>query len=170
MEEGKDRRYPTARQALAGSGWQRSVGGVSPYLGIRARSGESRKRIDALAVELQLFELPSARGCTYVVPADHFALGLAVGRPFGSTTERATARKLGVEDAEVDALKEAVVVALAAGPLSPADLKTVLGNKVRNLGEEAFVRDDLGDACSFSLDSPASRMPRISALRELGSG
>jgi hypothetical protein len=30
---------------------------------------------------------------------------------------------------------------------------------------EAFVRDDLGDARSFSLDSPRSRAPRIAALR-----
>ncbi len=31
---------------------------------------------------------------------------------------------------------------------------------------EAFVRDDLGDARSFSLDSPKSRLPRIEALRK----
>jgi hypothetical protein len=31
---------------------------------------------------------------------------------------------------------------------------------------EAFVRDDLGDARSFSLDSPKSRAPRIEALRK----
>jgi len=30
---------------------------------------------------------------------------------------------------------------------------------------EAFIRDDLGDARSFSLDSPKSRAPRIAALR-----
>jgi len=30
---------------------------------------------------------------------------------------------------------------------------------------EAFVRADLGDARSFSLDSPKSRAPRIAALR-----
>ena len=29
----------------------------------------------------------------------------------------------------------------------------------------AFIRDDLGDARSFSLDSPASRRARIEALR-----
>ena len=29
---------------------------------------------------------------------------------------------------------------------------------------EAFVRDDLGDARSFSLDSPESRGPRIAAI------
>jgi hypothetical protein len=31
---------------------------------------------------------------------------------------------------------------------------------------EAFVRDELGDARSFSLDSPKSRVPRIEALRK----
>ena len=31
---------------------------------------------------------------------------------------------------------------------------------------EAYVRDDLGDARSFSLDSPKSRAPRIAALRK----
>jgi hypothetical protein len=30
---------------------------------------------------------------------------------------------------------------------------------------QAFVRDELGDARSFSLDSPKSRAPRIAALR-----
>jgi hypothetical protein len=32
---------------------------------------------------------------------------------------------------------------------------------------EAFVRDELGDARSFSLDSPKSRAPKIAALRKL---
>src|SRR5207302_1002646 len=32
---------------------------------------------------------------------------------------------------------------------------------------QAFVRDDLGDARSFSLDSPESRAPRVQALRKL---
>jgi hypothetical protein len=32
---------------------------------------------------------------------------------------------------------------------------------------EAFVRDQLGDARSFSLDSPKSRVPRIAALRNM---
>jgi hypothetical protein len=31
---------------------------------------------------------------------------------------------------------------------------------------EAYVRDQLGDARSFSLDSPKSRAPRIAALRK----
>jgi hypothetical protein len=35
---------------------------------------------------------------------------------------------------------------------------------------EAFVRDQLGDARSFSLDSPKSRAPRIAALRNAAAG
>jgi hypothetical protein len=31
---------------------------------------------------------------------------------------------------------------------------------------EAFIREDLGDARSFSLDSPKSRAPRIAELRK----
>ena len=34
---------------------------------------------------------------------------------------------------------------------------------------EAFIREDLGDARSFSLDSPKSRIPRIQALRKAAS-
>jgi hypothetical protein len=33
---------------------------------------------------------------------------------------------------------------------------------------EAYVRDQLGDARSFSLDSPKSRAPRLAALRSVG--
>jgi hypothetical protein len=35
------------------------------------------------------------------------------------------------------------------------------------LRTEAFVRDQLGDARSFSLDSPKSRAPKVAALRKL---
>jgi hypothetical protein len=42
---------------------------------------------------------------------------------------------------------------------------TVLQKTIRTM--EAFVRDDLGDARSFSLDSPKSRVPRIEALRKV---
>jgi hypothetical protein len=35
---------------------------------------------------------------------------------------------------------------------------------------QAFIRDELGDARSFSLDSVASRQPRLKALREMGRG
>ena len=129
-------RVGSAREALAHAGWQRSVGGVNPYLALRARSGEGREQVDALAERLELLELPSARGCTYVLPAEHFALGLTIGRNFASVTKLATARKLGVPDAEIDALQSAVLAALATETLCPFNLKKALGDKVRSLGEE----------------------------------
>lgn len=129
-------RFCTAREALVGAGWQRSVGGVHPYIAIRARSGEGREQVDALAVDLQLFELPSARSCTYVLPADDFRLGLAAAHSLSAATEIATAFKLGATQEEIDILKRATLAALAKGDLSPADLKPKLGDLVRNFGEE----------------------------------
>jgi hypothetical protein len=48
----------------------------------------------------------------------------------------ATARKIGVTDREIDALKTAVVAALADDAMAPAELKTAVGEKARSLGEE----------------------------------
>lgn len=127
--------YTTAAEALEFSGWQRGVGGTNPYIAFFARTGEGREKIDSYAANLDLFELPSARGCTYVLPSKHFTLGLAAGRGFANTTEIATARKLGVEDSELEALKTAIYTALAQGELAPVELKDILGDKVRNLGE-----------------------------------
>ena len=68
--------------------------------------------------------------------------------------------------------------ALAAGqPFADREMKVALGEAVIKVGDgpatsgrnEAFVREDLGDARSFSLDTPASRAPRIQALRAAAS-
>ncbi|MEY9846699.1 DNA glycosylase AlkZ-like family protein [Streptacidiphilus sp. MAP5-3] len=122
---------------LTRSGWARSVGGAAPYLGLFARAGLSREVVDEAVAALEIHELPSARGCTYVLPAADFALGLTLGAgaPEG---ELAAARKhLGVTDAETDALRAAVLAALesAPGPLDPARIKDAVGDAVRSLGE-----------------------------------
>jgi hypothetical protein len=133
-------RYVTPVDALIGAGWQRSVGGVTPYLALRARTGAGRADVDALAAAYALYELPSARSCTYVLPAAHYAFGLAIAQRFSGVTEIAVARKLGVPDAEIATLKDAVVDVLTGGPLSPADMKAPLGDRVRNLGDEGKKR------------------------------
>src|SRR5207249_4816259 len=69
-------------EILARSGWARSVGGVGPYLTLFSRGGVSREAADAAVAKLQVHELPSARGCTYVVPSEDFALGLKLGQSF----------------------------------------------------------------------------------------
>ena len=126
----------TAREVLTRTGWSRSVAGASPYLALFARDGLRRAEVDAEMAKLQIHELPSARGCTYIVPAEDFALALAVGENFSPKTEVAVARKLGVTDAEIVKLKSAVAKALNKEPLDPDALRTAVGNAARSLGPE----------------------------------
>jgi Winged helix DNA-binding domain len=123
-----------AVEVLQRAGWARSVGGVSPYLTLFARAGISREQADAAAAKLQIYELPSARGCTYVLPASDFALGLAAGQAFAG--EIKTAAKLGVTEKEIGKLCDAVATALEKGPLDPDGLRAATGKAVRNLGDE----------------------------------
>src|SRR5437870_4432680 len=103
---------------LSRAGWSRSVGGVGPYLTLFARAGIGREAADRAAAKLDIHELPSARGCTYVLPASDFSLGLAVGAGFGDG-EIKLALKLGVTEKEITKLCDAVLRALANGPLDP---------------------------------------------------
>ncbi|MFL5539206.1 MAG: DNA glycosylase AlkZ-like family protein [Longimicrobiaceae bacterium] len=148
MDEAKLRAWWWQRQGLDGSlrgaspaavlersGWARSVGGVGPYLTLFARAGTSREAADAAAAAREIHELPSARGCTYVVPASDFALALAVGQAFGGA-EMKTAAKLGVPGEEIDRLCQAVLGALSDGPLAPDGLREATGGAWRSLGEE----------------------------------
>ena len=124
----------SAAEVLSKSGWARSVGGVGPYLSLNARAGLTRPGIDQAVANLLLHELPSARGCTYVVPAADFALALECARGSGHS-EMATAQKLGVTTREVEQLEAAVQQALKGGPLDPAALTDACGSKARQLGE-----------------------------------
>ena len=63
----------SAAEVLEKTGWARSVGGAGPYLTLFARAGLSRDAIDLAVTELDICELPWARGCTYVLPASDFA-------------------------------------------------------------------------------------------------
>jgi hypothetical protein len=147
MDQSKIRAWHAHRQGLDGSldrksaaevlgrtGWARSVGGVGPYLTLFSRAGLSRDEVDASVAKLEICELPSARGCTYVLPASDFALGLTVGRGFSN--EMKTAQKLGVTENEIDKLCGAVIAALAKEPLDPEGLREATGRAVRNLGAE----------------------------------
>lgn len=128
-------------EVLERIGWARSVGGANPYITLHARTGASREEVDRAVADLQIYELPSARGCTYVLPQSHFALGLKVGQGFSEESAMQTARKfLGVTDHEIDRLSEKVLTALQKGELDPAELKNEVGDAVRNLGEEGRKR------------------------------
>jgi hypothetical protein len=112
----------------------RSVGGSGPYIGLFARCGASREAMDRAVAAVEMHELPTARGCTYVLPKRDFALGLKAGQPF-TAGELNVARKLGVTDAEIDKLCRAVLAALKKGPMAPDELRVAVGSASRSLGE-----------------------------------
>ncbi|HXP83174.1 MAG TPA: crosslink repair DNA glycosylase YcaQ family protein [Bryobacteraceae bacterium] len=122
-------------EVLTRSGWARSVGGTAPYLTLFARAGTSREAADRAVADLEIHELPAARGCTYVVPAADFALALRVGEAFGDA-EMKVAAKLGVTEKEVGKLCEAVQKALEQGALGPDEIRDRVGKAARSLGEE----------------------------------
>jgi winged helix DNA-binding protein len=124
----------TAGPVLAQTGWARSVAGAGPYLTLFSRAAIGREAADAAVQALEIHELPSARGCTYVVPASDFPLALRVAQGFAG--EMKTAEKLGVTQREIAKLCEAVISALDRAPLDPNELRDALGSRVRNLGEE----------------------------------
>jgi hypothetical protein len=111
------------------------VGGVGPYLSLFARARTTREAADAAVAKLAIHELPAARGCTYVLPANDFALGLAAGRSFNDADMK-TAAKLGVTEKEVDKLCDAVLGALGKEPLDPEAIREATGKAARNLGAE----------------------------------
>jgi hypothetical protein len=126
----------SAREALEQTGWARSVAGASPYLALFARAGLRRAAVDAELAKAAIHELPAARGCTYIVPASQYALALKVGQDFSAKTEVATARKLGVTDAEIEKLKAAILKALSKEALDPDALRSATGSAARSLGPE----------------------------------
>ncbi|MHA7223458.1 DNA glycosylase AlkZ-like family protein [Arthrobacter sp. RHLT1-20] len=127
----------SAEQVFARAGWARSVGGANPYLTLFARAGIRREQVDADVLAHRILELPTARGCTYVLGRDDFAWALQLGRDAAEATFKVVGR-LGVDRGEITLLEEQVlhILADADAPLDPRQLKDELGDSVRNLGEE----------------------------------
>ena len=122
-------------------GWARSVGGANPYITLYARGGISRAQVDKDLASQEIHELPSARGCTYIVPKEDYALALTVGQGFSDDSAMSTARKfLGVTDAEIERLMDRVVEALRKSPLDPRQIKEAVGDAARSLGAEGKKR------------------------------
>lgn len=128
-------RGKTAAEVLERAGWARSVAGIGPYLTLFSRAGIGREAADAAVARIEVHEIPSARGCTYVVPARDFALALTVAQDF-SGGEMRTAEKLGVTAAEIEKLSLGVKKALAKGALDPDGIREATGTLSRSLGEE----------------------------------
>src|SRR6202000_1140227 len=89
---------------------------------------------------LAIHELPSARGCTYVLPAMDFALGLSLGVGAPEAEVAAAVKHLDVTWAEIDGLCAAVLAALGDSPLDPGEIRAATGDAVRSLGDKGRKR------------------------------
>jgi hypothetical protein len=126
----------SAADVLEKTGWPRSVGGANPYLAIWARNRSSRESIDKALENESIHELPSARGCTYIVPKNHYALALKIGQPKGDAPDVAGAKKfLGVTEKEIEKLETKILEALKKSAMDPREIKEVVGDAARSLGE-----------------------------------
>ena len=153
MDKAKLRAWWFERQGLGGmtgagpakilekAGWARSVGGANPYLMLFSRAGTSRAEADRALANVEIHELPSARNCTYVVPAEHFAIALRMARGTGDPQEISTAKKyVGVTDQELIHLQAKVLDALGNETLDPKEIRDRVGDAVRSLGDEGKKR------------------------------
>jgi len=127
--------FSSAAAVFQKTGWARSVGGCGPYLTLYSRAGISREAADQAVANLEIHELPSARACTYVVPAADYALALCLAQNAGNAEMR-VAEKLGVTRKEIDKLCQAVLTSLEKGPLDPDDIRQATGKAWRSLGPE----------------------------------
>lgn len=126
----------SSAETLSATGWARTVGGAAPYLGLFARAGLGREAVDAAVAALEIHELPSARGCTYLLPASDSALGLAAGAGAPEGEIASAEKHLGVTRDEIEKLGLRVVQALKGkAPLDPSALREAAGSAVRSLGE-----------------------------------
>ncbi|MFJ8040342.1 DNA glycosylase AlkZ-like family protein [Kitasatospora sp. NPDC096147] len=126
----------TPAEVLTATGWARSVGGAAPYLGLFARAGLGREAVDAAVAALEVHELPAARGCTYLLPAGDYALGLAVGAGAPEGELAAAGKHLGVTRDEIEKLCLAITQLLSQqGPSEPSAIRAGVGGASRSLGE-----------------------------------
>lgn len=131
----------SAETVLDRGGWARSVGGTNPYLTLFSRAGIRRTEAETAASDLSIHELPSARGCTYVVPRSDFDLALRLSRIMGDSQEiKLAVKQFGVTYQELDALADRVLDVLKEGCLEPSEIRDRVGDAVRSLGEEAKKR------------------------------
>lgn len=151
----------TSGEVLDHAGWARSVGGANPYLTLFARAGISREQADRDVKALRIHELPTARGCTYVLGQSDYPWALQIGRDAAIAPFKVLAR-LGVDRAEITLLEDQVehVLQESSEPMDPKQLRDVLGDSVRSLGRKARRR---GPPPHCQLPSGCCRRMAVSA-------
>lgn len=123
--------------AIARTGWLRTIGGVDVYLALRSRiAGLTRVQVDAAVARGSLRVGPAVRGCIYLVPEADLPLALRTAELLSARRTARDLEKVGVEQAELDAVGEAVLEAVESGPLTTRRIAGALPEgAVRSLGD-----------------------------------
>ncbi len=117
-------------------GWTRALGGVDPYLALKARVPTlQRAQIDTAMSAGDFWVVPGVRGCIWAVPTADVSLALVVAdAQYRKRTVREMG-KLGVSEEELATVGTAVLAVLEDGPLSPDELRATLPQGlVKSLG------------------------------------
>lgn len=122
---------------IAQTGWLRTIGGAEAYLAAFARRpSTTRAELDATVASGELQVLPCVRGCMYILPRIHAALGLRLAAGLARKRILADYQKVGVGTSETAELQAAVLSLLVKGPLSTDGIRAGLPKgAVRSLGE-----------------------------------
>ncbi|NUL82004.1 MAG: winged helix DNA-binding domain-containing protein [Armatimonadetes bacterium] len=151
------------KAVLEKSGWARTVGGSNPYIALFARAGIGKAQAEQSVADLQIHELPSARGCTYLIPKSDYALALIAAQGTGSKPGLSGVEKsLGVTEEELDRLMAMVLDALAKGALDSRGLRQSLGGAVRSLGDEGKKKGVVS-----TLPSALGRLQAVGKIRRV---
>lgn len=122
-------------------GWIRALGGVEPYLALKARQPDlTRVQVDSAFADGDLWIVPGVRNCIWLVSTADLGLALRVSHAVYHKRTLREMAKIGVDAAELDDLSRRAHDALADGPLTPAQIRDALGDGVRSLGAEGKKR------------------------------
>lgn len=117
-------------------GWVRALGGVEPYLALKARAPElTRAQVDTAFAQGDLWIVPGVRNCIWLVSKADLGLALRVSHAVYQKRTLREMAKIGVAPAELDDLTRRAHDALSDGPLTPAQIRDALGDAVRSLGD-----------------------------------
>lgn len=126
-------------EAVASTGWLRTLGGTDVYLAARARRpGMKRSELDQAQESSQVQVSPAARGCIYLVPAVHAPLALRIAEDQHRKRIERELEKAGSSLKEVTERAEAVLATLQAkGALTTDALRRAApAEAFRSLGEQ----------------------------------
>ncbi len=117
-------------------GWPRTLGGASAYVSLLARQGTvDGARVDAAVDAGELWVLPAARGCIYLVPAADVPVALRWGWLTAKKRHDRDVERAGTSWAELEDVAGAVLAALHEHEWSTQQLRRALPDgTVRSLG------------------------------------